>query len=54
LARLEGSGPQLLQLLLRGVVGRLEALYLGVEFPRAFHRPRNHERKKLKLGADPK
>jgi hypothetical protein len=29
LARLEGGGPQLLQLLLRGVVGRLDSLSLG-------------------------
>jgi hypothetical protein len=29
LARLEGGGPQLLQLLLRGVVGRLDSLCLG-------------------------
>jgi hypothetical protein len=28
LARLEGSGPQLFQLLLRGVVGRLDSLCL--------------------------
>jgi hypothetical protein len=29
LARLEGGGPQLFQLLLRGVVGRLDSLRLG-------------------------
>jgi hypothetical protein len=29
LARLEGGGPQLLQLLLRGVLGRLHSLSLG-------------------------
>jgi hypothetical protein len=29
LACLEGGGPQLLQLLLRGVVGRLDSLSLG-------------------------
>jgi hypothetical protein len=29
LADLEGGGPQLLQLLLRGVVGRLHCLSLG-------------------------
>jgi hypothetical protein len=33
LAGLEGSGPQLLQLLLRGVVGRLHSLSLGCRVP---------------------
>jgi hypothetical protein len=33
LARLEGGGPQLLQLLLRGVVGRLDSLSLGRRVP---------------------
>jgi hypothetical protein len=35
LARLEGGGPQLLQLLLRGVVGRLEGLCLGRRVPKS-------------------
>jgi hypothetical protein len=35
LARLEGGGPQLLQLLLRGVVGRLEGPCLGRRVPRS-------------------
>jgi hypothetical protein len=30
---LEGGGPQLLQLLLRGVVGRLDSLSLGPRVP---------------------
>jgi hypothetical protein len=33
LACLEGSGPQLLQLLLRGVVGRLDSLSLSRRVP---------------------
>jgi hypothetical protein len=33
LARLEGGGPQILQLLLRGVVGRLDSLSLGRRVP---------------------
>jgi hypothetical protein len=33
LAGLEGGGPQLLQLLLRGVVGRLQRLVLGGRVP---------------------
>jgi hypothetical protein len=33
LACLEGGGPQLLQLLLRGVVGRLNSLCLGRRVP---------------------
>jgi hypothetical protein len=32
-ARLEGSGPQLLQLLLRGVVRRMDSLSLGRRVP---------------------
>jgi hypothetical protein len=35
LARLEGGGPQLLHLLLRGVVGRLEGLCLGRRAPKS-------------------
>jgi hypothetical protein len=35
LARLVGGGPQLLQLLLRGVVGRLEGLCLGRQVPQS-------------------
>jgi hypothetical protein len=35
LARLEGSSPQLLQLLLRGVVGRLDSLRLGRRVPKS-------------------
>jgi hypothetical protein len=37
--RLEGGSPQLLQLLLRGVVGRLDDLRLLAKFPRAVRRP---------------
>jgi hypothetical protein len=33
LAGLEGSGPQLLELLLQGVVGRLHSLSLGSRVP---------------------
>jgi hypothetical protein len=33
LAGLEGGGPQLLQLLLRGVVGHLHSLRLGCQVP---------------------
>jgi hypothetical protein len=35
LARFKGGGPQLLQLLLRGVVGRLEGLCLGRQVPQS-------------------
>jgi hypothetical protein len=35
LACLYGGGPQLLQLLLRGVVGRLEGLCLGRRVPKS-------------------
>jgi hypothetical protein len=38
LARLEGGGPQLLQLLLRGVVGHLEGLCLGRRVPQSVPR----------------
>jgi hypothetical protein len=38
LARLEGGGPQLLQLLLRGVVGHLEGLYQGRRVPKSVPR----------------
>jgi hypothetical protein len=34
-ARLEGGGLQLLQLLLRGVVGHLEGLFLGRRVPKS-------------------
>jgi hypothetical protein len=33
LAHLEGGGPQLLQILLRGVVGRLDSLRMGRRVP---------------------
>jgi hypothetical protein len=43
LARLEGSGLQLLQLLLGRVVGRLYGLYAGLK-----------NKNQIRLGADPK
>jgi hypothetical protein len=50
LACLEGGGPQLLQLMLRGVVGSLNSLSRGRRVPRAVRRPENHKRK-TKIGS---
>jgi hypothetical protein len=53
LAGLEGGSLQRLQLLSRGVVGRLHCLGLGGHVPQGIRRPESHKRRKTKLGANP-
>jgi hypothetical protein len=52
LAGLEGGGLQRLQLLLRGVVGRLRHLGLGSHVPRAVCKPESHKRRRNEVGSE--
>jgi hypothetical protein len=53
LAVLEGSGPQLLQLQLRGVVSRLHSLSLGCRIPQGDPQAWEPQTRNEKMGADP-